>query len=75
MDNSLKQAIEKETALSKPDQGTEDQRKKVINLLQSWIEAEDDDQKETGDYLVQALDDDHLSARPLFSADLEGITW
>ena len=48
----------------------------TIDLLQTWIDGEDaEDQKETGDYLVQTLDRDRSSARKFFPAELEGITW
>jgi len=48
----------------------------AVNLLQSWIDDEDDEeQQETGQYLTQALDDDRLSERKLFPAELKGITW
>lgn len=48
----------------------------TIDLLQAWIDGEDvEDQKETGDYLVQTLDRDRSSVRELFPPELEGITW
>ncbi len=48
----------------------------AIALLQSWIYAEDKtEQRETGDYLIQALDADRLSDRQLFPPELEGVTW
>jgi hypothetical protein len=48
----------------------------TIDLLQAWIDGEDaEDQKETGDYLIQTLDRDRSSVRELFSTELEGITW
>ncbi len=48
----------------------------TIDLLQTWIDGEDaEDQKETGDYLVQTLDQDRSSVREFFPAELEGITW
>ena len=47
-----------------------------MNLLQSWIDSGDDqEQKETGDYLIQALDEDRLSDRRLFPPELKGVTW
>lgn len=49
---------------------------KLVNLLQSWIDEDDvQEQKETGEYLVQALDEDRLSDRKLFPSELKGITW
>lgn len=48
----------------------------AVNLLQSWIDGEDEEeQQETGQYLIQVLDDDRLSERKLFPAELKGITW
>jgi plasmid stability protein len=48
----------------------------AVNLLQSWLNSEDEEeQQETGQYLVQVLDDDRLSERKLFPAELKGITW
>jgi hypothetical protein len=48
----------------------------AVNLLQSWLDSEDEEeQQETGQYLTQVLDDDRLSARKLFPAELKGITW
>ena len=45
-------------------------------LLQSWIDEEDaGEQKETGDYLLRALDEDRPSDRKLFPPNLEGVTW
>lgn len=48
----------------------------AVNLLQSWLDSEDEEeQQKTGQYLVQVLDDDRLSERKLFPAELKGITW
>jgi hypothetical protein len=49
---------------------------KLVNLLQSWIDEDDvQEQQETGEYLVQALDEDRLSDRKLFPNELKGVTW
>ena len=54
----------------------EDRRTELIGLLQSWIDDGDpDEQRETGNYLIRALDEDRLSDRELFPAELEGVTW
>jgi hypothetical protein len=51
-------------------------RTEAVNLLQSWIDAEDaEEQQETGQYLIHALDDDRLSDRKLFPPELKGVTW
>ena len=53
-----------------------ERRRKAMALLQSWIdEADKAEQRETGEYLQRALDEDRLSDRPLFPKELQGITW
>jgi hypothetical protein len=48
----------------------------LVDLLQSWlVEGDDQEQKETGEYLIRVLDEDRLSSRKLFPAELKGITW
>ena len=48
----------------------------LVAVLQSWMDEEDaGEQRATGDYLVQALDEDRLSERPLFPAEQKGATW
>ncbi|WP_416672077.1 hypothetical protein [Egbenema bharatensis] len=48
----------------------------AVNRLQSWMdEDEDEEQQETGEYLIQALDEDRLSDRRLFPLELKGVTW
>ena len=54
----------------------QEKQTKLVNLLQSWIDEEDEqEQKETGEYLIEALDQDRLSERPLFPAELKEVTW
>jgi hypothetical protein len=54
----------------------QDRRTELVNLLQAWIDEEDpEEQQETGEYLIQALDEDRLSERPLFLPDLKDVTW
>jgi hypothetical protein len=49
---------------------------KAVNLLQSWIDDEDiEEQKETGQYLIRALDEDRLSERKLFPLEMKGVSW
>lgn len=49
---------------------------KAVMLLQSWIDDEDrEEQQETGQYLIDALDEDRLSERKLFPLELKGVTW
>ncbi|NJK68408.1 MAG: hypothetical protein HC941_19460 [Microcoleus sp. SU_5_3] len=49
---------------------------KSIDLLQYWMDEDDAaEQQETGEYLIQALDEDRLSDRQLFPIELKGVTW
>lgn len=53
-----------------------DRHTKLVTLLQSWLDEGDaDEQQETGEYLVRALDEDRLADRPLFPTDLKDVTW
>ena len=57
---------------------TSEKNRKLIALLQSWIDASDEEkaeQQETGAYLIRVLDEDRTSERKLFPKDLKGITW
>ena len=55
---------------------TQDKSAQLVDLLQSWMDDEDDEeQKETGAYLIQSIDADRLSDRPLFPSELKGVTW
>ena len=48
----------------------------AVTLIQSWIADEDsEEQRETGEFLIHALDDDRLSERKLFPSELKGISW
>jgi hypothetical protein len=39
----------------------------LVDLLQSWVDEDDDqEQKETGEFLIRALDEDRLFERKLF---------
>lgn len=54
----------------------QEKQTRLVDLLQSWIDEEDDrEQQETGEYLIEVLDQDRLSERPLFPAQLKGVTW
>ena len=45
-------------------------------LIRSWMEEKNaEEQRETIEYLVRALDEDRLSGRKLFPEDLEGTSW
>lgn len=48
----------------------------AVDVLQTWIDDEDiEEQQETGEYLIQVLDEDRLSARKLFPVEMKGVTW
>lgn len=51
--------------LPAPERPTE-----LVSLLQAWIEGDAEEQRETGEYLIHALDEDRLSDRQLFPAEL-----
>jgi len=54
----------------------DDHRAEAVAMLQSWIDqGSEAEQKETGNYLIQSLDEDRPSERKLFPPDLEGVTW
>ena len=60
MNMNLNITIAEDTQLKLPKLST-------IDLLQAWIDGEDaEDQKETGDYLVQILDQGRSSVREFF---------
>jgi hypothetical protein len=49
---------------------------RAIALLQSWIdEGDGEEQAETLDYLIEVLDADRLSDRPLFPLEMRGKSW
>lgn len=53
-----------------------DRQTEPVTLLQSWIDEGDSaEQRETGEYLIRALDQDRLSDRQLFPPGLNGVTW
>ncbi len=55
---------------------TKQKQTQAVNLLQSWLDDEDvEEQQETGQYLIRALDEDRLSDRKLFPLELKGVTW
>jgi hypothetical protein len=51
-------------------------QERAIALLQSWIdEGDGGEQAETLDYLIEVLDADRLSDRPLFPMEMRGKSW
>ncbi len=48
----------------------------AVAILQSWSDdEEDEEQQETGQYLINVLDEDRLSDRKLFPPELKGMSW
>ncbi len=48
----------------------------LVELIDSWIEqGDEEEQKETAEYLIRVLDEDRLSNRKLFPEELRGISW
>jgi len=53
-----------------------ERQKKAVSLLQSWLsDADIEEQKITGAYLIEALDQDRLSDRLLFPDAMKGKSW
>ncbi|MDM3848293.1 MAG: hypothetical protein PT119_07735 [Aphanizomenon gracile PMC627.10] len=53
-----------------------EKQSKIVNVLQSWIdESDEQERQETGEYLINALDENRLSNRQLFPQELKGISW
>ncbi|MDF5719834.1 MAG: hypothetical protein PUP91_04970 [Rhizonema sp. PD37] len=53
-----------------------DKQTQLVNVLQTWLDDDDiQEQQQTGEYLIQALDEDRLSKRKLFPTELRGVTW
>jgi hypothetical protein len=45
-------------------------------LFESWAtEGDSEEQSKTGEFLIQALDEDRLSERQLFPPERRGVTW
>ena len=55
---------------------SDDRADGLVRLLQSWMDEGDaDEQRETLEYLIHALDEDRLSDRKLFPKELKGKSW
>ena len=58
------------------DEWPKDRAEGLGGLLRSWMDEESvEEQRETIEYLVRALDEDHLSDRKLFPEELKGESW
>ncbi len=55
---------------------SDDRAASLVQLVQSWMdEGDTDEQRETLEYLIHALDEDRLSSRKLFPKELQGKSW
>jgi acyl-homoserine lactone acylase PvdQ len=53
-----------------------ERQNKAVSLLESWLgDADIEEQKTTGAYLIEALDQDRLSDRLLFPDEMKGRSW
>ena len=53
-----------------------ERQKKAVSLLESWLsDADIEEQKTTGAYLIESLDQDRLSDRLLFPDEMKGKSW
>ena len=55
----------------------DDQRQQLMSLLEARIAAVESayNQNDDADALLQAIDEDRLSNRPLFPPEMKGVTW
>jgi hypothetical protein len=54
----------------------EERRKKLAEAIEFWINDDDpEEQRETGEYLIRALNESRAGGRLLFPEELKGITW
>ena len=53
-----------------------DKQSSLVNLLDSWLDEDDaQEQQSTGEFLINALDQDRLSERKLFPPEMKGVSW
>lgn len=50
-------------------------RSETNALLESWLTGDVDEQHDTGEAIIQGLEEQRSSARRLFPPELKGITW
>ena len=87
LDNELEQQLKREASrqgLSVADYTTKiiaqhveaaQRASATIDLLESWLSEDAAEQQETGNFLIQALNEDRLSSRLRFPPEAKGITW
>ena len=67
---------ENPTGIAYKPSASEDGANELGRSFQSWMDGGDaDEQRETLEYLIQALDEDRLSDRELFPKKLKGKSW
>jgi hypothetical protein len=55
---------------------TDKRRKKLAEAIHAWLNDDDQqEQPETGEYLIQALNERRAGGRLLYPKELKGITW
>ena len=48
----------------------------LVDVLDSWLDEDDaQEQESTGEFLINALDEDRLSERKLFPPEMKGVSW
>ena len=63
-------------AIARQAETARDRADELAALIQSWMDGNDaDEQRETIEYLIHALDEDRLSDRKLFPRKLKGKSW
>ena len=71
-----KRLSENPTEIAIGSKTSDDRAAGLVQLVQSWIdEGDTDEQRETLEYLIHALDEDRLSNRKLFPKKLKGKSW
>ena len=71
-----KRPSENPTEIVSETDTSDDRANGLVQLVQSWMdEGDTDEQRETLDYLIHALDEDRLSSRKLFPKELQGKSW
>ena len=71
-----KRLLENPTEIVSGSKTSDDGAAGLVQLVQSWMdEGDTDEQRETLEYLINALDEDRLSSRKLFPKELQGKSW
>jgi hypothetical protein len=49
--------------------------RETVQKLESLLDGDDEEQRSTGEELIQSLEQHRLSSRTLFPAELKDVTW